>query len=43
MVQQLRALSALSEVLSSIPNNHMVAHNQLYWELMPSSAIQVYV
>jgi hypothetical protein len=27
MVQQLRALSALPEVLSSIPSNHMVAHN----------------
>jgi hypothetical protein len=29
MVQRLRALTALSEVLSSIPNNHMVAHNHL--------------
>ena len=29
MAQQLRALTALPEVLSSIPNNHMVAHNQL--------------
>jgi hypothetical protein len=24
-----RALTALPEVLSSIPNNHMVAHNHL--------------
>jgi hypothetical protein len=29
MVQRLRALTALSEVLSSIPSNHMVAHNHL--------------
>jgi hypothetical protein len=27
MDQQLRALAALPEVLSSIPSNHMVAHN----------------
>jgi hypothetical protein len=27
MAQQLRALIALPEVLSSIPSNHMVAHN----------------
>jgi hypothetical protein len=27
MVQWLRALTALPEVLSSIPSNHMVAHN----------------
>jgi hypothetical protein len=29
MAQRLRALSALPEVLSSIPSNHMVAHNHL--------------
>ena len=29
MAQRLRALAALPEVLSSIPSNHMVAHNQL--------------
>jgi hypothetical protein len=29
MTQQLRALTALPEVLSSIPSNHMVAHNHL--------------
>jgi hypothetical protein len=29
MAQQLRTLTALSEVLSSIPSNHMVAHNHL--------------
>jgi hypothetical protein len=27
MAQQLRALTSLSEVLSSILSNHMVAHN----------------
>jgi hypothetical protein len=29
MAQVLRALIALPEVLSSIPSNHMVAHNHL--------------
>jgi len=29
MGQQLRAPTALPEVLSSIPSNHMVAHNHL--------------
>jgi hypothetical protein len=29
MAQQLRALAALPEVLSSIPSNHMKAHNHL--------------
>jgi hypothetical protein len=29
MAQWLRALTALPEVLSSIPRNHMVAHNHL--------------
>jgi hypothetical protein len=29
MVQQLRALTALPEVLSSSPSNYMVAHNHL--------------
>jgi len=29
MAQQLRALTALPEVLSSIPSNHMVAHSHL--------------
>jgi hypothetical protein len=29
MTQRLRALTALPEVLSSIPRNHMVAHNHL--------------
>jgi hypothetical protein len=29
MAQRLRALTDLPEVLSSIPSNHMVAHNRL--------------
>jgi hypothetical protein len=29
MTQWLRALTALPEVLNSIPSNHMVAHNHL--------------
>jgi hypothetical protein len=29
MAQRLRALTVLPEDLSSIPRNHMVAHNQL--------------
>jgi hypothetical protein len=29
MAQRVRALAALPEVLSSIPSNHMVAHNHL--------------
>jgi hypothetical protein len=29
MAQQLKALAALPEVLSSIPSNHMVAHDHL--------------
>ena len=29
MAQQLRALTALPEILSSIPSNYMVAHNHL--------------
>jgi hypothetical protein len=32
MAQQLRALTALLEVMSSNPSNHMVAHNHLYRE-----------
>jgi hypothetical protein len=39
MAQRLRALSALPEVLSSIPSNHMVAHNHLQWYVMPSSGV----
>jgi hypothetical protein len=39
MVQWLKALIALPEVLSSIPSNHMVAHSHLQWGLMPSSGV----
>ena len=39
MAQRLRALTALPEVLSSIPSNHMVAHNHLQWDLMASSGV----
>jgi hypothetical protein len=39
MAQQLRAQTALPEVLSSIPSNHMVAHYHLSWDLMPSSGV----
>jgi hypothetical protein len=37
--QWLRPLTALLEVLSSIPSNHVVAHNHLYRDLMPSSGM----
>jgi hypothetical protein len=39
MVQHLRALTVLPEVLSSISSNHMVAQNHLKWGLMPSSGV----
>jgi hypothetical protein len=39
MAHQVRALTALSEVLISNPSNHMVAHNHLSWDLMPSSGV----
>ena len=39
MAQQLRALADLPEVLSSIPSNHMVAHNHLEWDPMHSSSV----
>jgi hypothetical protein len=39
MAQQLKAMTALSEVLSSIPRNHMVAHNHLQCDLMSSSGV----
>jgi hypothetical protein len=43
MDQQLGTLAALPEVLSSIPRYHMVAHNHLLWDLMPSSGMQGYM
>jgi hypothetical protein len=39
MPQWLRAPTALPEVLSSIPSNHMMAHNNLQWGLVPSSGV----
>ena len=39
----LRALSAFVEALSSIPSNCLVAYNHLYWDLMLSSGMQVYM
>ena len=32
MAHQLRELTALPEVLSSIPSNHMASHNHLQWD-----------
>ena len=39
VAQRLKALTALPEVLSTIPSNHMVAHNHFRWDLMPSSGV----
>jgi hypothetical protein len=39
MAQQFRALTALPEVLSSIPSIHKVAHNHVKWNLVPSSGV----
>ena len=42
MAQWLRALTAVPEVLISIPSNHMVPHNHLQWDPMPSSGVFEY-
>jgi DNA repair protein RadC len=39
MAQWLRVPTALPKVLSSNPNNHMVAHNHPEQNLMPSSGV----
>lgn len=39
MAQWLRALSAFPKVLSSIPTDHMLAHNHLEQDLMISSSV----
>ena len=39
MVQPIRALTALSEVLSSFSNNQTMVHNHLPWDLMTSSGM----
>ena len=43
MAQSLRAPAALSEVLSSVPSNHVVVHNHLSCNLVPSSGTEVYM
>jgi hypothetical protein len=43
MAQRLRALTALPEVLSSIPSNHMVAHNHGSDGITGSDALFWYV
>ena len=35
MAQQLKALTSLPQVLSSILSNHLLYHNHLSWDLMP--------
>lgn len=42
MAQLESALTTLSEVLSSISNSHVVAHNHLY-DLMPSFGMEMYI
>ena len=37
--QRLRALTALPEVLRSIPSNYMVAHNHQEWDPVHSSSV----
>jgi hypothetical protein len=39
IAHRLRELTVLPEVLSSIPSNHMVAHNRLQWDPVPSSGV----
>jgi hypothetical protein len=39
MAQQLRELTTLPEIWSEVPSNHMVAHNHLEWDRMPSSGV----
>jgi hypothetical protein len=39
MAQGLRSLTPLPEVLSSIPSNHIVAHNHLQLDLTPSAGV----
>ena len=39
MAQWVREMTALPKVLSSNPSNHMVAHNHLHCDLMPSSGV----
>jgi hypothetical protein len=41
--QWLGALTALPEVLTSIPSKHMASHNNIYWNLMASSGMRAYM
>jgi hypothetical protein len=41
MTQRLRAMTALLEILSSIPSNHMVASNYNGIRWMPSSGVRL--
>ena len=34
-----RSIKLPERMLSSIPSNHMVAHNHLKWDLMPSAGV----
>jgi hypothetical protein len=39
MAQQVRAITALPEVLSSISSTHTVTYNHLQWDPMTSSGV----
>jgi len=39
MARRLKAQTVFPAVLSSIPSNPLVAHNHLWWDLAPSSAV----
>ena len=43
MAKSLRALAILTQDMSSILSNHMVADNHMFWDLVPSSVLQEYI
>ena len=43
MAQTLRALVILTQAMRSITSKHMVAQNNMYWDLVPSSGLQEYM
>ena len=43
MAQRLTALVVLTQAISLILSNHMVAHNYMEWGLVPSSGLQEYM
>ena len=43
MAQTLRALVILTQAMRSITSKHMVAQNNMYWDLVPSSGLQEYL